>query len=192
MGVATSGFRRGALAAGLGLALAAGGASAQSDISNERIGNVIGGVGGAVLGSQIGGGSGRIVGGVVGALGGAVVGGAIGRSMDAPPPPRQAPAQHAPAQTTLYPAAAQDEGLYPAAEPAVGEVRVARVRSNVRSGPGTQHPVVARLEQGESVTVLGASGGGGWYLISRDGRGRGYVSAPLLVPPTVDSDGYVG
>ena len=66
------------------------------------------------------------------------------------------------------------------------------MRSNVRSGPGTQHPVVARLEQGESVTVLGASGGGGWYLISRDGRGRGYVSAPLLVPPTVDSDGYGG
>lgn len=186
--IARSEWRRGAVAAALGLGLAAGGAAAQSGISNERIGNVIGGVGGAVLGSQIGGGSGRIVGGVVGALGGAVVGGAIGRSMDAPAP-RQAPAQ------TVYPATTRNDPYAappPALAPAAGEIRVARVRSNVRSGPGTQHPIVARLEQGEAVTVLGASGGGGWYLIARDGRESGYVSAPLLVAPPTTDDGYAG
>jgi len=48
----------------------------------EQVGQVIGGVGGALLGSQIGQGSGKIAAVAGGALLGVLVGGSIGRSMD--------------------------------------------------------------------------------------------------------------
>lgn len=48
----------------------------------EQVGQVIGGVGGAVLGAQIGQGSGRIAAVAGGALLGVLIGGNIGRSMD--------------------------------------------------------------------------------------------------------------
>jgi surface antigen len=48
----------------------------------EQVGQVIGGVGGALLGSQIGQGSGKIAAVAGGALLGVLVGGSVGRSMD--------------------------------------------------------------------------------------------------------------
>jgi surface antigen len=48
----------------------------------EQIGQVLCGVGGAVIGSQIGQGSGRVVAAVGGALIGVLVGGTVGRSLD--------------------------------------------------------------------------------------------------------------
>jgi surface antigen len=57
---------------------------------------------------------------------------------------------------------------------------VARGRTNVRSGPGTSSPVVARLAANERVTVLAGVPGQPWYLIGSDGVARGYVSSSLL------------
>lgn len=48
----------------------------------EQVGQIVGGVGGAVIGSQIGQGSGRVVAAVGGTLLGVLVGGAIGRNLD--------------------------------------------------------------------------------------------------------------
>jgi len=52
----------------------------------------------------------------------------------------------------------------------------------VRSGPGKDHDVVARLARGEEVlVVVEADGPDGWALVRIEGDGvEGYVAARLL------------
>ena len=67
-----------------------------------------------------------------------------------------------------------------AAEGGTGEARMmqARTRTNVRSGPGTQHGKVGLLEAGQEVRVTGEAGE--WFRIEAPGGGDGFVYAPLL------------
>src|SRR6185312_9997496 len=54
-----------------------------SNVSNQDVGMVTGGVAGGLLGSQFGGGNGKLLAVGAGALAGALIGGAIGKNMDA-------------------------------------------------------------------------------------------------------------
>ena len=49
---------------------------------------------------------------------------------------------------------------------------------NIRSGPGTDHSVVASAANGAKVTVLGEENG--WYQIRYSGSGTGYVSKEFV------------
>jgi TolB protein len=55
-------------------------------------------------------------------------------------------------------------------------------RLRVRSGPGTNYPIVARLNNGQSVTLLGRNAGGDWLLIATPGQNSpfGWVAAAYL------------
>jgi hypothetical protein len=50
---------------------------------------------------------------------------------------------------------------------------------NVRSGPGTQYAIVGSLPIGQSFPVLGQLAGGGWYQVSLNNGGSGWVSATV-------------
>jgi hypothetical protein len=51
---------------------------------------------------------------------------------------------------------------------------------NVRGGPGTDQPVVARLAAGSTVDLLAASADGSWWRVAAVGGSVGYVNASLL------------
>jgi uncharacterized protein YgiM (DUF1202 family) len=152
------------------------GQPAQAQVSNERIGNVLGGVAGGLLGSQIGGGSGRIVGAAAGAVGGVILGGAVGRSID----------EKNAAKTQPAPATRAPQPVYTSPS---GQTLTALRNANVRSGPSTDTAIVGRLPQGSTVRRLGEAANGGWLLVDIDGRRTGYVYAPLLGPA---ADDYAG
>ena len=57
----------------------------------------------------------------------------------------------------------------------------ARTRTNVRSGPGTDHGKVGLLEAGEEVHVTGEAGD--WLRIEAPGGGAAFVHGSLLVGP---------
>jgi uncharacterized protein YgiM (DUF1202 family) len=56
-------------------------------------------------------------------------------------------------------------------------------RLNVRSGPGTQNAVVAKLTRGAQVTVTGQNTGGDWLRITLDGGGEGWIAASFASRP---------
>ena len=67
--------------------------------------------------------------------------------------------------------------------PPAGRVAVVDARSaNLRSGPGTDHEVLARLTRGEEVlVVVEADAPDGWALVRIEGDGaEGYIAARLL------------
>jgi hypothetical protein len=65
----------------------------------------------------------------------------------------------------------------------------ANLSANVRSGDGTQYPVVGSLAAGQAATIVGISSlGTGWYLIHLPTGGRGWVS-PSVVTVTGDLSG---
>lgn len=51
---------------------------------------------------------------------------------------------------------------------------------NVRLGPGLDHDKVDRIDAGNTVTAVGATQAGDWYLTAQDGRVIGYMFAELL------------
>lgn len=59
--------------------------------------------------------------------------------------------------------------------------------ANVRSGPGTEYPIVGLLVTGEQASVKGISVGGLWYQIVYPGveGGLAWVYAPLVTPNDV-------
>jgi uncharacterized protein YraI len=65
------------------------------------------------------------------------------------------------------------------AAPAV-QVRIARSRVNLRSGPGTSYAVVGGANQGEQFGVVGRNAAGDWYKINRTATETAWVSAPLV------------
>lgn len=56
----------------------------------------------------------------------------------------------------------------------------ANTTSNLRGGPGTDYAVMDQLVSGERVHVVGKVVDADWYMISRNGIGRGFVHADLL------------
>jgi hypothetical protein len=57
----------------------------------------------------------------------------------------------------------------------------ARVDANVRSGDGTNYPVVGNLLTGESAAVIGISAtGSGWYYIQLENGRRGFISPTVV------------
>lgn len=55
----------------------------------------------------------------------------------------------------------------------------ARSNANVRSGPGTDYPVLGRLQTGATYRVTGRNEGGDWWQFLYDGR-AGWVSGDLV------------
>lgn len=183
--------------------------SIAESLTKENVGKAVGGILGGVLGSQIGGGSGKTAATIVGALAGYWLGGEVGRRM-------QESDRRGLARTT---ATAIDTGRSQTwVNPDTGvrtevqvqdasrgstrgriaevprlqminEFYVADSRSNVRGGPGTGYAIVDQLETNEHVPVVGRVTGENWYMVARDGRGYGFVYAPLLNPaPTQVAD----
>jgi uncharacterized protein YgiM (DUF1202 family) len=67
---------------------------------------------------------------------------------------------------------------------AVGEDYVVKGASgiNVRSGPGTQYDVVAKLAAQEAVRAIARVRGQDWYMVGRGEVGIGYVAGSLIGP----------
>ena len=60
---------------------------------------------------------------------------------------------------------------------------VAGTRVNMRDGPGTIYPVIARLHLGQEVEVLDDSGTGWLRLRTTEGRVTGWASKSLIGDP---------
>ncbi len=79
-----------------------------------------------------------------------------------------------------------EAGLQPdtvAAEPAPDIREIAGTRVNMRSGPGTIYPAIARLTMGQEVKVLGESGSGWVRVKTVDSQRIGWVAASLIRKP---------
>jgi surface antigen len=177
-------------------------------VTNEDIGRVLGGVGGVLIGSQFGGGSGKLVGAAIGGVGGVILGGEIGRRLDnrqsqqvsqagtqaldtgqpvswtAADGSVSTEARVVDTQWRPAPDGAGGLGVIAAAPTIelIGAPYRARTNSNLRGGPGTDYAVMDTLGRGETAHVIGKVVGQDWYMISRDGIGRGFVFADLLDP----------
>jgi len=59
---------------------------------------------------------------------------------------------------------------------------------NLRSGPGTDYPVVGQVEEGEQVAAMGKSSDGNWLMVESSDTpgGVAWVSAGLVAPVDVD------
>ena len=69
--------------------------------------------------------------------------------------------------------------LAPAAaaqDPAGPELTVLTRALNVRSGPGTNYPVIGGLKQGDSAAIVGRHSASGWWQIALAGGKTGWVS----------------
>lgn len=101
-------------------------------------------------------------------------------------PAKQSPllmnASFAPEAPLMTEPAVQAAPEAPAAETTGRILRVTSRTLNVRSGPGTDYPVMDRLKRGDEVLVVAESDGNdGWAMIRIEGDGlEGYVSARLL------------
>jgi len=69
-------------------------------------------------------------------------------------------------------------------EPPSDRREITGTRVNMRDGPGTIYPVLARLTIGQKVEVLGDSGTGWLRLRMIDGQQTGWISASLVSKPT--------
>ena len=76
----------------------------------------------------------------------------------------------------------------------IAEVNFDQDQINVRSGPGTEYPIVGVLVAGQKVPALGKSAGGGWVLVAYPGVPGGTAWAysflitvrgdlPVIAPP---------
>lgn len=198
------------LLAGALVAQPAAGQEFLKNITNEDIGRVLGGVGGALVGSQIGGGSGKLVAVAAGAIGGMFLGGVIGKQLDqrdrqgiadtrqqaletgqpvswnnpdsgVKSTARVVETSYRPVPTTR---SKDSEDLVWRVPPLqlIGGDYVATATSNVRGGPGTEYGVMDQLKDGEPVYVVGKVVDADWMMVARNGIGRGFVHADLLRP----------
>ena len=178
-------------------------------VSNKNIGRVLGGIGGALLGSQIGKGQGKMVAVAAGALGGLFLGGEVAdylteRDQQGIADTSQEALNTGQTQTWTNPdtglkttAKVQDVSYRPAPSTAatssnsklawrvptmqlVGADYAATTKTNVRGGPSTDYAIMDQLEAGETVRVVGKVANENWYMISRNGIGKGFVFGDLL------------
>ncbi len=70
----------------------------------------------------------------------------------------------------------------PAASPTASVVTAtAKERINVRGGPGTSYAVLAKVDQGKSLTVIGRNADNSWLQVQlADGSTKGWASAEYL------------
>lgn len=170
-------------------------------LTKENVGKGVGGVLGGVLGSQIGSGSGKTAATIIGALGGYWLGGEVGRRMQGSDREGLAHStataiETGESQTWVNPGTgvrtevqvqdAYDEPLSHSTQAPPLEMinawYAAESRSNVRSGPGTNYPIIDQLQHDQQVPVVGRVSGEDWYMLARNGRGYGFVHASLLNP----------
>ena len=96
------------------------------------------------------------------------------------PPPVNAPS--APAAAATATRAPTDAPTQPPADtppPAVTQRPKATVKSanlNVRSGPGSNYPVIGSARQGETMTVTGQTGDCAWLAVNTGSGKAGWVS----------------
>lgn len=64
--------------------------------------------------------------------------------------------------------------------PVTGPQVVASSALNVRSGPGTDYPIIAALQQSEIANITGKNGGGDWWEISLANGQNGWVFGSLV------------
>ena len=83
----------------------------------------------------------------------------------------------------------------PSATPTVFGIVSSQRRANIRRGPGTNFAILAALEPGSGLQILGTSEDGGWYKVRLENGAEGWISAALLAvesaPPVsaaADSD----
>lgn len=172
----------------------------------QEVGAVAGGVLGGFLGNRIAGRGSRTLGTILGGVLGAAAGSALGCKLQKND---RAKAERALEQAVLtgkdqdwqsdetgtsgrVEVAQSDQGvdladlrLAAGVEPADGYTRVggayvSTTTANIRSAPGTNSKVLGRLATGQRIWVPAAVKGQPWMLISDQGLGQGYVSAPLL------------
>ncbi len=180
------------------------GCSAEGD--KQTIGAVAGGAIGGLLGNRIAGRGSRTLGTILGGVLGAAAGSALGCKLQKDD---RAKAERALEQAVLtgkdqnwqsdqtgasgrVEVAQNDQGVDLASlrlasrvEPVEGYTKVAAAyvsttNANIRSAPGTDSAVLGRLVSGQRVWVPAAVKGQPWVLVSDQGLGQGYVSAPLL------------
>lgn len=180
-----------------------------ADGNKQTIGAVAGGVLGGLLGNRIAGRGDRTIGTILGGALGAAAGSAIGCKLQKND---QAKAERAIEQAVLTGKDQEwnsDTGysgrvevgsemtgadlanlrLASGVEPADGYTRiggayVSTVNANVRAAPGTNAKVLGQLSSGQRIWVPAQVKGQPWLLVSDQGVGQGYVSAPLLKKAT--------
>lgn len=174
--------------------------------NKQTIGAVAGGALGGLLGNRIAGSGSRTLGTILGGVLGAAAGSAIGCKLQKND---QAKAERAMEQAVLTGKdqswqsdetgasgrveVGQDISgadlanlrLASGVEPAdgytkVGGAFVSTTNANIRSAPGTDAKVLGQLATGQRVWVPASVKGQPWLLVSDQGVGQGYVSAPLL------------
>jgi dipeptidyl aminopeptidase/acylaminoacyl peptidase len=70
------------------------------------------------------------------------------------------------------------------------EVTVLVRALNVRSGPGTDYPIIASLRQGEQASIVGRHSASGWWQVKPSSGVTGWVSgSPALVQVSGDTAG---
>ncbi|MFM9977838.1 MAG: SH3 domain-containing protein [Sphingomonadaceae bacterium] len=176
-----------------------------ADGDKQVIGAAAGVAVGGLLGNQIAGRGSRTLGTLIGGALGAAAGSAIGCKLQKTDRDRAERAAQAALETNSNQdwtnaetgasgtvAIGQTDGIAlgnmtfaSGVEPATGYVKVGQSFTagstvNVRSAPGTRAPVLGKLAAGQRVWVPAAVKGQPWMLVSENGVGRGYVSAPLL------------
>lgn len=180
------------------------GCSAEGD--KQTVGAVAGGAIGGLLGNRIAGRGSRTLGTILGGVLGAAAGSALGCKLQKND---RAKAERALEQAVLtgkdqdwqsdetgasgrVEVGQNEQGvdlanlrLAAGVEPADGYTRVggayvSTTAANIRSAPGTNARVLGRLAAGQRVWVPAAVKGQPWVLVSDQGTGQGYVSAPLL------------
>ena len=78
---------------------------------------------------------------------------------------------------------ARKKGVAPASSLLlIGKTYQAKKNANLRAGPGTQHPVVGGLAEGERMTAVGKVTSGDWIMVSMNGKVIGYVFESLVTP----------
>lgn len=180
------------------------GCSAEGD--KQTVGAVAGGAIGGLLGNRIAGRGSRTLGTILGGVLGAAAGSALGCKLQKDD---RAKAERALEQAVLtgkdqdwqsdetgasgrVEVGQNEQGvdlanlkLASGVEPADGYTRVggayvSTAAANIRSAPGTNARVLGCLAVGQRVWVPAAVKGKPWVLVSDQGTGQGYVSAPLL------------
>lgn len=68
-----------------------------------------------------------------------------------------------------------------AANPVAARVETGGTRLNVRSGPATSYPIVAKAQDGAALSLLARNGESSWVQVALDGAGFGWVSARFVV-----------
>lgn len=169
-------------------------------MTKQNVGRAVGGLLGGVVGSKFGGGSGKTAATIVGALAGYMIGGEVGSRMQesdrnglaqstaraietGQPQAWSNPDTGVRTEVQVRDAYAEPETRTYQAPPLemINRYYVATTDSHVRAGPGTNHPIVGLVMANESIPVVGRVVDENWYMVSRDGRGHGFVYAPLLV-----------